>query len=176
MRYHLSNSPVLRVNFSKTPVNSYDNFKPAGLWYDVDMDWIRWLDDEGYLDNPLWMRSFLYEITIDESRVIIIHDERQFDEFNRRFCAPIFNGAHVNGIDWTRVAKLYGGVEIAPYLQSRRLSFSGNHLDTLWYYGWDCASGVIWDKSALLGVKLVAGTKGKIVQLYRQTPEAGLDK
>jgi hypothetical protein len=49
-------------------------------------------------------------------------------------------------IDWLRVAQKSAGIIIAPYIWERRL-----HLP--WYYGWDCASGCVWDAAAVLSVK-----------------------
>jgi len=36
------------------------------------------------------------------------------------------------------VSKEYDGIEIAPYQWDARLSL-------IWYYGWDVASGCIWN-------------------------------
>lgn len=47
-------------------------------------------------------------------------------------------------IDWARVAHDYQGVLITPYQWSLRLDPK-----VYWYYGWDCASGCIWDISAI---------------------------
>ena len=41
------------------------------------------------------------------------------------------------GIDWKKAARKYGGLIITPYQWDMRF-------ELLWYYGWDCASGVIW--------------------------------
>jgi hypothetical protein len=58
-------------------------------------------------------------------------------EFQETYCVahPIMRSP---GIDWGRVAEQYHGIVIAPYQWSLRL-------DLMWYYGWDCASGCIWD-------------------------------
>ncbi len=47
-------------------------------------------------------------------------------------------------VDWTRIASEYQGIIIAPYVWECRLNDSCN-----WYYGWDCASGCIWDAAAV---------------------------
>lgn len=49
-------------------------------------------------------------------------------------------------INWPMVADRYQGIVIAPYLWSRRMDGG------LWYYGWDCASGCIWDAAAVASV------------------------
>ena len=51
---------------------------------------------------------------------------------------------YLSRIRWDRVAERYQGIVIAPYHWSRRMA---DH--TFWYYGWDCASGCIWDAAAV---------------------------
>ena len=41
-------------------------------------------------------------------------------------------------IDWKKVASKYDGIEIVPYQPKARMNL-------LWYYGWDIASGCIWN-------------------------------
>lgn len=40
-------------------------------------------------------------------------------------------------MDWPAMQKAYAGLVVAPYLYERR--------HVRWYYGWDVASGVLWD-------------------------------
>lgn len=47
-------------------------------------------------------------------------------------------------LDWAAIGKLYDGIIIAPYLWERRLNGGA-----MWYYGWDCASGCIWNPRAI---------------------------
>lgn len=46
------------------------------------------------------------------------------------------------------VAKDYDGIEIAPYQESLRY-------DLEWYYGWDVASGCIWNFEGIRLNKIV---------------------
>ncbi len=52
-----------------------------------------------------------------------------------------------------QVAKLYQGIIIAPYCYSIRLDN-----DCFWYYPWDCASGCIWDATAIAALVPVQDT------------------
>lgn len=83
---------------------------------------------------------------------------RSMGEFGQIFSAmegrrnPTY-GFHMpfNHIDWPRVeADGFHGIEISPYLWKRRLEGG------MWYYGWDCAAGVIWNKAAVHSVELIA--------------------
>jgi len=49
-------------------------------------------------------------------------------------------------INWPAVAEKYDGIIIAPYIWQRRLSDNPDHF---WYYGWDCASGCIWNTEVI---------------------------
>jgi hypothetical protein len=49
-------------------------------------------------------------------------------------------------IDWNKVSKSYKGIQINYYSNKHRL-------DMLWYYGWDCESGCIWDISCIKNIK-----------------------
>ena len=53
-------------------------------------------------------------------------------------------------MDWGYLATQYQGLIIAPYLWDLRL------FGPAWYYGWDCASGCIWDLTAVESFSLVS--------------------
>ena len=173
-RFHMSDTPDL-VPRSVDPAEEWrlGMFKPFGLWYDVDGDWFRWLLEEGY-DDPAagWLRPYLYELRVDTSRLTTIRTLKQFDAFHARYRKPIADGLWIaKGIQWSAVARVAAGVEIAPYLWERRL-----HWESSWYYGWDCASGVIWDVSAILGLEQVASGLESVAAFARRLgvwPEVG---
>ena len=144
-RFHLSNSQDLRVHCDLAKGILY---KPAGcFWYDIDGDWIRWVLSE----QPDWLRLYLYEVTVCEERVLRICSMEELLRFQATFHVPILPGLsrYSDTIDWSAVAERWGGVEIAPYQWRHRC-------ESVWYYGWDCASGVIWDAQAVTSVRLVA--------------------
>ena len=47
-----------------------------------------------------------------------------------------------NYILWSEVAEKYTGIIVDPYFQEKSLTY-------LWYYGWNCAGGCIWDTSVI---------------------------
>lgn len=47
-----------------------------------------------------------------------------------------------------RVRQDYAGIEISPYQYECRFELT-------WYYGWDVASGCVWDKEAIRAVEPV---------------------
>ena len=117
--------------------------KPKGFWYEVDGDWRRWCEDE----RMEWGKGFLHRVDMGDERMLLIETVAELDDFDDEYheqkyiAKPSYGiGPYwtCNGIRWDRVAAEYDGIEIAPYQWERRLD---GHL---WYYGWDCASGVIW--------------------------------
>ena len=138
--------------------------KPNGFWItdDTEYCWRSWCTGEGF---ELAGLTHKHEVRIDESRVLILRSEDEVVDFHRRYSFPhAWGGASGRDytdypIDWRRVAKAHAGIIITPYIWSLRLSER-----TPWYYPWDCASGCVWDASAILGVKLVAIEPVKITE------------
>jgi hypothetical protein len=120
-------------------VGLYDGvgaYKPAGFWYEVDGDWRRWCEAEDF-----GYGSHLHSVSLNNCNVLLIDSLGKLDDFHGEYniAKPIsLTYLHLT-IDWPKVAALYDGIEIAPYRWERRLTH-----DFMWYYGWDCASGVIW--------------------------------
>lgn len=119
--------------------------KPRGLWVSVDGpdDWPSWCASEQFRDTDSQNR---FRVTLaDDANILVIATAAELDAFDAEY------GDAVNGlelIEWTLVAARWQGIIIAPYQWARR---NGK----LWYYGWDCASGCIWDASAIASVEPV---------------------
>jgi hypothetical protein len=131
MRTHCSHFKVDSINLY--PVEQIKNYKPKGFWYEVDNDWQRWTDEEDFHCG-----EYVFKVELNDCNILLIDTLPKLDEFHSQFY--IGDRLSLRGIDWAAVAKKYDGVEIAPYQWERRLA-----LDFMWYYGWDCASGVIWE-------------------------------
>jgi hypothetical protein len=142
---------VIRTHVAKTetpihlvakPQEAGSTYKPVGFWYEVDGDWRRWATSE----MPHWIEGhWLHVVELAEERLLTIQSAAQLDDFDREFRHREFvsgyserYGPMHKGIRWSAVAERWGGIEIAPYLWERRLGGPSS------YYGWDCASGVIW--------------------------------
>ena len=50
--------------------------------------------------------------------------------------------------NWPLLATQCAGIEIAPYQHA----FRSTHM---WYYGWDVASGCVWDKSGIKKIEKI---------------------
>lgn len=142
------------------------NGKPRGFWVSVKgaYDW-PWYITVEHADNE-WMPNdrvgVEHEVTLSPTaNVKIITTVAELDAFTREHMTPVgephfSDGMGLSGerdlywranyLDWTRIVPLYDGLIIAPYLWQRRL-------DYMWYYGWDVASGCIWNLDAIQTVK-----------------------
>lgn len=129
-------------------VSCYD--KPKGFWVSVDGedDWKAWCDSETFNLDGLACR---YAITLgNPDRLLWISDPDEMPLFTERYGNPDRHCSYSSGIDryaidWRKVAEEHAGLIIAPYHWQHRLELS-------WYYGWDCASGCIWDVSVIASV------------------------
>lgn len=146
---HYSKEPLMRV-VSAAPNDrmiGYRYGKPPGLWVSVEGedDWLSWCQSEGFALNSFASATEI--ILAADARIYHLSTAGQIDTFTEQYWRDT-DPEWKSGIDWTAVRAKWQGLIIAPYCWSRRLS---DH--TSWYYGWDCASGVIWDASAIKELK-----------------------
>ena len=124
-----------------------NDYKPVGLWYGIDNEWLNWCKSE----MPNWIHPYNYVLELNKAKMVIITNLAQFDQFHNEYKRSILGSRYICYIDWERVALKYGGIEINPYLWERRLP-----VECIWYYGWDCASGCIWNKEVVLKIKKIS--------------------
>lgn len=126
--------------------------KPEGLWVSVlgEDDWPTWCESEGSFTNTL---AAAHQVTLrPDAAIRRISTPAGIDSFHETYAIHTdfeFRygvGHHRWPIDWARVVTEYDGIIIAPYQYSRRFSPD-------WYYGWDCASGCIWNLDAIVAVE-----------------------
>lgn len=111
--------------------------KPMGLWYGIGSSWVDWVRG----NMPEWELDNLFKIDVNTKRMLIISTSEELLLFNKKYGTVIMGFLEV--IDWSRVAADYGGIEISE------LGMGG---EVSWYYGWDVASGCIWDDGIVVGV------------------------
>jgi len=119
------------------------HWKPEGLWVSVEGadDWRTWCEAENY---ALDCFEFTHEITLSHAaRILRLTSEEEVRSFGRNHANEQYGN-----IDWKPIAEKYQGIIITPYQWTCRFSEQ-------WYYTWDCASGCIWDASAIVKVERV---------------------
>lgn len=122
------------------------DFKPQGLWLSVGDDWKRRCESEEWGTDRLLVAHHVE--LVDAANILRLATAEEIDRFTQEFGMPMSKGLRAGYIDWPRVASQWQGVIITPYCWSRRLS-----MHTMWYYGWDCASGCIWDLAVIRAVR-----------------------
>jgi len=126
--------------------------KPKGLWVSIEgeQDWKSWCEAERFSLESL---RFAHEIVLAPgANILRLSTPDDIDRLTERYAAPAIPGlgGRVYGLRWDQIAERHHGIIIAPYIFERRLN---DH--AFWYYGWDCASGCIWDAAAIGEVSLL---------------------
>jgi hypothetical protein len=134
-------SPVPITEIRSMPQRARPDMKPSGLWVSVQGpdDWKIWCVSEGF--NTANLRHPYQIVLAENANIWRLSSAHQIDELTKKYVVPGFRGSY--HIDWSRIAQQYEGI-IAPYIWERRL-FGGSE----WYYTWDCASGCIWEATAI---------------------------
>jgi len=168
--YHYSAQPLkkLRQDFhdmhwARIPIFQ----KPHGFWisvedYPEDQNWYSWCEGEEF--RPECLEHRYHVILKKKAKILHLKNAEELEafslkyasndpeDFNKKFPMEYMDNLtgyvrkpYIYLIDWQTVMKEYDGIIIAPYQWSCRLM----NQTTSWYYGWDCASGCIWNISAV---------------------------
>lgn len=120
--------------------------KPKGLWLSVDgeYDWKLWCEAESFQ-----LETFKHHYRVylkKDSNILRLNSTQNILNFTEKYNKVVYSeyGLFGHQIDWARLAEEYQGLIISPYNFELRLDRR-----THWYYGWDCASGYIWDANAI---------------------------
>lgn len=152
--------------------------KPEGLWISVEglKDDINWFDYCKDVDCNLSSLKYKHQITLHpEANIPYISNALQFEAFEHEFMTVNSQISHSEEdgirkfrthtpilqeytIDWFKVVRNFPGIIIAPYLWERRSSNRSNWCSH-WYYGWDCASGCIWDLRCIQSFEMIEKMK-----------------
>ncbi len=156
---HYAPAPVLAVHDTPQLPDLEPYGKPCGLWVSADDhadNWRDWCLSERF---GLERLTHVHDVELVPGalggRVLHLDGAADLDRFTGEFARsdPQYSaiGRAERGyiIDWPVVAARWDGIVIAPYIWERRLS---NHAG--WYYGWDCASGCIWNARAVASIRL----------------------
>ena len=135
------------LHYSSVPLREFRDpgeprglYKPAGLWVSVGTAWAEWCEVEQYNRSGF---SHVSEVVLRrDARILCMGSGEQLDEFTALYGKEGSHPLLLKEISWPRVAEDFQGIIISPYVWERRLELS-------WYYGWDCASGCIWDGDAI---------------------------
>lgn len=141
-RLIMSHEP--EINFREKP-NQDIEYKPNGLWYGIGTAWIDYTRDT----FPYREQEHMFKIDVDESQMKIIRTLEEMAAFDEEYGVQ-HDRIHYNRfIDYVRVARDYGGIEIAPYINDAYGKF-------MWYNSWDVPSGCIWRKGVITKITKIS--------------------
>ena len=160
-------STVVKLDRTHRYRQSDRDLKPHGFWVTIpgEDDWPTWCRQEQFAEHRL---RFEHEVILrPNANIRVISTPEQLDAFTDEFRTkegePHWSDAitssyrvtsgyseygywRKNYLDFTKIKPMYDGLIIAPYLWTRRHEY-------MWYYGWDVASGCIWNLDAISSVK-----------------------
>lgn len=128
--------------------------KPKGFWIsdeDANYGWSDFCRESA----PEYLGELSYDVELNKNANILwLRTPEDIDAFTycyRKSINDVFNDPeYAIAIDWHQLAQEYDGLIITPYQWTRRLGHP-----CVWYYGWDCASGCIWNKFAIQKLTLI---------------------
>jgi hypothetical protein len=155
---HYSREPLIEVKSVSATSDHPTNWKPAGLWFSVgdgEDSWKDWCEREQFsMENLKYQTGIIFA---GSARVLRISSAEELDDFHARYSRmpEWYKDSEVLGAarewfrhrqqvpDWAEVGQNHDAIVIAPYIWERRLE------GPMWYYGWDCASGCVWNAKAV---------------------------
>lgn len=144
---HYSAKPLTTIRSMPHDPARCGAYKTLGLWVSVegDYDWRWWCESESFGLDRLTHATEI--ILVANANIKHLRDARDIDRFTDRF-HPKRRPKWDHDLDWLAIRERWNGLIIAPYIWSRRVA-----PHTSWYYGWDCASGVIWNADAIATIR-----------------------
>lgn len=146
-RIHFTKQPLkklLKIKYRQQKVEP----KPNGFWYSAGDAWLEWCKS----DMPQWVGEHACVLDLGASNILQLDTLEKIKAFSLEFGNKLYTQARAVFIDWPTVATRWDGIEIIPYQWSIRTD-----PDHFWYYGWDVASGCVWnlDKVSISSCKFV---------------------
>jgi len=162
---HYSSVEIDKVVVQPNKSSYVRNDKPHGFWVSVPGkdDWPSWCESEDFRLDYL-CHEHIVTLT-EDARILYLTCDENIEHFTIKYGVqdPTSQYMGYREIRWNELYGKYQGIIIAPYSWHHRLE----GIATNWYYGWDCASGCIWDISAIASINSVAsmlGVEGQLCQ------------
>lgn len=138
-----------KIRMKGSDNNSLDR-KPFGLWYGFGKNWLNW---SGRNRDK---KEYIHEIEINDLNIFKISNDEGLSDFSKKYAATGLS-SRIYGTDtdvgigseffrhsfinWKKVSDEYDGIEINPRMMCCNPKGEIIH----WYYGWDVASGCVWN-------------------------------
>jgi hypothetical protein len=141
--------------------------KPLGLWVsdEDDYGWRSWcLDNDFRIENLRYAHKVELEPGANILHLKSKHEIAEFGLFWKSRAEPFRSmereirlklpghQPHIYSLNWPEIRKRYDGILITPYQYTIFDPILDRHM---WYYGWDCASGCVWNFEAIKSIRRV---------------------
>lgn len=115
-------------------------YKPNGLWLSDESEegWKEWCTSNDFYLQRLTHKT---DFKVNMDNICHLKDYEDICSFEKKYLLQ-HDLRHLRNIDWLRVKKEFSGIVITPHIWQSRF-------ESVWYHGWDCASGCIWDLKVL---------------------------
>lgn len=154
---HYTDKPFSLEPRSYEQSELHSQSKPSGFWVSVEgvYDWPWWCVEETFGVERLVVS---YDVILKEdANILYLETEYDILDFTKEYPYLREQWKDLKGLgimqsyelDWNKVKAKYQGIIISPYQWNCRLDQRCQ-----WYYGWDCASGCLWDLSCIKEIKL----------------------
>lgn len=153
------------TEYETKPYRTYQSashIKPIGLWFALGDEWLHFIIDNDFTDTKY---KYLYEVTVDKTKMLIINDLKELYDFSKKY--GVTDKEEVQYINWQKVVnttKQYG-ILIHPNIKSILFRYKNNidsNFDFLeyfkgmeWYLTWDVSSGVVWNPKGIKSFRLI---------------------
>jgi len=147
----MSGSSELDFSVKYQQVGHETSFKPTGLWYSLDNEWVEWCES----NMPEWVKPNHHILHLEESRLCVINSLNSLSEFEDEFLIRENSHFEFWFVDWEKVTKKFSGIEIRNYYKMKASSSFSEYRKRMWFHGLDVNGGCIWDLSCVKGSELV---------------------
>ena len=150
--------------------------KPYGIWYSLKWYWINNMQlayhyhDIDYSVDPereyrFNASFFLYDVKINDNafvylggrkglnKILVLRDKKDTEIFYDLY-KKMPEDASWQYIDWKKVYVDYGGLEVRMSPMTGYFKF-GTYDKVWWWFGWDVASGCIWNGDLIESTKWI---------------------
>jgi hypothetical protein len=137
---HLAREKI--THFDKR-IYKQTTFKPVGLWFAKDYEWIEQLYPDGN-DEPI---CNFYKLEIDMRNILIIDTYEKLINFYKKYRIFEYGFYHIN---WTQVSNDYQGVYFDNYYEIKNICyFNEMYIELIWFFAIDINSGCLFDISCI---------------------------
>lgn len=125
---HVSRGKINELKYIKQISDSNEKiffWKPNGLWYSPGREWLKWSKEWIKKHNYKYYYVVVPEYTTlnkpDKNKVLKISNSGQLDDFTFKYGKMVLSGNLYSTvlINWGKVAKNFGGIEIIPHIDER---------------------------------------------------------